>query len=105
MGITHIKEIRDKMKRLKCVRKPHPHTATHGFSKLYFLPIMVVYAKYFTLLEDRIMLNHHEKSQVCASARSHLSHPAQLTLAKEMCKNQPAAGTCTGDKVRPPFWK
>lgn len=72
MCIAHLKEIRDKMKSLKCVRKPHLHTATHVFSKLSFLPIMVVYSLYFTVLRDRIMLYHQEKSHVCASARSRL---------------------------------
>lgn len=100
------------MKSLKCVRKPHPHRATHVFSKLSFLPIMEAYSHYFTVLGDR-MMPPWEISDLCFSKIPpqikfhkivinldflYLIHSACLTLAKEMCKKP--AGTCTGYKVR-----
>lgn len=126
MCIAHLKEIRDKMKSLKCVRKPHPHTATHVFSKLSFLPIMVVYSLYFTVLRDRIMLYHQEKSHICASARSRLREDlirlflvlisgiphwqkrcaSPLSLCVKISHQQVLAlGTRSDVKCRRPFWK
>lgn len=60
MCITCLKKFSHKIKSLKCVRKPHPYTATLVFSNLSFLLFMAGYSQYFTVLGDRMMMYHHE---------------------------------------------